>query len=182
MSPPTPSGAISPTCGPPTTMLDTGLPSFSHSSTGAGVPVASHSSVTGSFITTVMGLGPAVICGGTGGGRGAEKRHQEHQGAKWTGWVGDTMVWTRQYPSTGPWFSGTLFGMDTGDCMAGIANGAEDRGSAKAIFQGCAPRAGTAPLAPHKHERSWGEHSALRQLQSVPPQTHRSPAGCTTAQ
>lgn len=67
--------------------------------------------------------------------RGAEKCHQKHQSAKETECVGDTMAWTRQYPSTGPWFSGTLFGIDMEDCMAGIANVSEDRGSAKAIFQ-----------------------------------------------
>lgn len=65
------------TCGPPATMLGTGLPSFSHSSTGAGVPVASHSSATGSFTTTVRGLGPTPIWGGT---KGAKKRHWVQKG------------------------------------------------------------------------------------------------------
>lgn len=87
------------TSGPPATILGTRLPSFSHSSTGAGVPIASHSSVTGSFTTTVRGLGPAVIRGGTGD---AKKCHWEQQGAKGIGQAGDTTVWARQYPSMGP--------------------------------------------------------------------------------
>lgn len=143
MSPPSIRNCL--TSGPPATMLGTGLPSFSHSSTGGGVPVASHSSITGSFTTTVRGLGPAVICGGTGG---VKKCDQEQQGTKGTGWMGDTLVCTRQDPSMGPWFSRTLFGMSTVDCMAGIANGAEDGVSAKVIFQGCVPRAGADPLVP----------------------------------
>lgn len=55
-------------------MLDTGLPSFSHVRIGAGMPLASHSSLTGLLTTTVtMSLLPEMD-GGT------EKKNPQKNG------------------------------------------------------------------------------------------------------
>lgn len=94
--------------------------------------MALHSSVTGSFIVTVTGLGPAVIWGGTGEGAGSREMSPEAPECK-----RDRVCRRHHGMDQAIPIHGAMVFWDIvwDDCMAGIANVSEDRGSAKAIFQ-----------------------------------------------